>query len=295
MIDNHMTIMIVPQRIGRVIRFKLPVFAFKLFLLAFGIALAGSSVLLADYLLLRKADGEQRKIQKAKMLQKLKFRQLGNILEAGHKELEELEEFETKLRLITGLKEVSSNIRFVGAGTNGLPALGNGHSNRASLLEKLDAFSLELKQREIGFFHLEAYLQEQKDRLARTPSIRPMSGHISSRFGIRVDPLTGKRRQHNGLDITSHMYSPIYSPADGVVVATMKDRDFGRLLVIDHGYDVVTRYGHLSKFEVKVGQYVKRGDLICRMGRAGRSSGPHLHYEVLKNDRYVDPMRYVLD
>ena len=293
--DNDMMILLIPQKHNRIIRFTVPILSFHLTLLIIAAIIVASSLLLTDYLLIQKADKEQRQLQKATMLQKLKFRELANQLETDREELEDLREFETKLRLISGLKDILSNTRVVGTGWNRFSTRNNDQSDRIPLLDRLNAFDQELKLRGISFFQLEAHLQEQKDRLARTPSIKPVQGYISSRFGIRIDPLTGKRKHHNGVDITGHMFSPIYSPADGVIVATMEERDFGLLLVIDHGYDTVTRYGHISKFEVTVGQYVKRGDLICRLGNEGRSSGPHLHYEVLVNDRYIDPMRYILD
>ncbi len=287
--------MIVPQKNSRVIRFKLSAFVLKLLLLSLAAATFGSAYILVDYMIKREADKAQRHLQKKIMIQKFKFREIDNILDSDRKELENLKRFERKLRLISGFKDVSSNIRFIGSGTNGLLTTNHGQWKQASILDDLKNLDLELKLREISFFQLEAYLQEQKDRLARTPSISPMKGYISSRFGIRTDPLTGRKKQHYGLDITNRMFTPIYAPADGVVTGTLTEPTYGLLLVIDHGYDTVTRYGHISKFEVKVGQYVKRGDLICRMGNEGRSSGPHLHYEVLKKDRYVDPLRYILD
>ena len=290
-----MNILIVPPKNGRVIRFRLSAFLFYLLLLILGTVVVGSSLLAVDYMLVKEMDEEQRQVRKAMMLQKFKFRELENRLEKDRQDLEVFTSFERKLRLISGLKEMPPNIRFVDARWDSPSEQRSDQSNYTSLLDELHTLDLEVKLRTISFFQLDAYLQEQKDRLARTPSIRPMEGSISSKFGMRTDPLTGKRRHHNGLDISNRMFTPIHSPADGVVVATAQDRDFGQVVVIDHGYGVVTRYGHVSKFEVDVGQYVKRGDLICRMGKRGRSSGPHLHYEVLKNDRYVDPLRYILD
>ena len=295
MFNNYMNILIVPPKNGRVIRFRLSAFLFYLLLLILGTVVVGSSLLAVDYMLVKEMDEEQRQVRKAMMLQKFKFRELENRLEKDRQDLEVFTSFERKLRLISGLKEMPPNIRFVDARWDSPSEQRSDQSNYTSLLDELHTLDLEVKLRTISFFQLDAYLQEQKDRLARTPSIRPMEGSISSKFGMRTDPLTGKRRHHNGLDISNRMFTPIHSPADGVVVATAQDRDFGQVVVIDHGYGVVTRYGHVSKFEVDVGQYVKRGDLICRMGKRGRSSGPHLHYEVLKNDRYVDPLRYILD
>jgi len=295
MLRNQMTIMIIPQKSGRVFRFRLSSFMMNVAFLLLGGVIIGSSFLFIDYMRIRKRESDQRNFQQMIIDQKFKIREINNKLAIDQQELDELRDFEKKLRIISGFKDASPHLRVPGNG-NGYSSFQNGITEQDdSFLEKLNVLDYEVKNREVSFFQLEAYLQEQKDRLGRTPSISPMKGYFSSQFGYRSDPLTGKRRQHNGIDIVNNMFTPIYAPADGVVVGTMTDNDFGYFLVIDHGYDTVSRYGHIAKFEVKVGQYVKRGDLIARMGNEGRSSGPHLHYEILVKDKYVNPSRYILD
>lgn len=131
---------------------------------------------------------------------------------------------------------------------------------------------------------------------AATPSIWPVKGPITSKFGPRVSPFTGKKALHAGIDIGAPTGTPVQSPADGKVVVAAYDTRMGKFIRIDHGYGIETTYGHLSKILVKYGQRVHRGDIIGHVGSTGRfSTGPHLHYQVAINDRVVDPIQYILD
>ncbi len=135
--------------------------------------------------------------------------------------------------------------------------------------------------------------QETRDRV---PSIRPCDiGWVSSRFGMRRDPFTGKQTFHRGLDFSVPIGTPVRSTADGVVVAVAKERGLGRLVRIDHGNGVETIYGHLLQASVKPGQRVSRGEVIALSGSSGRSTAPHLHYEVRIGGRAVNPLTYILD
>ncbi len=131
---------------------------------------------------------------------------------------------------------------------------------------------------------------------ASTPSIWPVKGSITSRFGPRVSPFTGKKALHAGIDIGARKGTEIRSPASGKVVVAAYDGRMGKFIRIDHGYGLETTYGHLSKIHVKYGDRVQRGDLIGRVGSTGKfSTGPHLHYQVAVNDKVVDPIHYILD
>ena len=143
-----------------------------------------------------------------------------------------------------------------------------------------------------GFESLLGKLEAQKNLLAHTPAIRPVSGWTTSQFGYRQSPFTGKREFHKGLDIANRIGTPIVATADGVISYSGKKGLMGNLLVIDHGHGVVTRYGHVDKLEIMVGALVKRGQIVARIGNSGRSTGPHLHYEVRKFKRPVNPREY---
>lgn len=138
-------------------------------------------------------------------------------------------------------------------------------------------------------------LISRRDLLNSTPSIRPAYGYETSRFGYRVSPFTGHKQFHEGLDIANRRGSPVIAPANGLVVFAGRKGGFGNLIIIDHGHGITTRYGHLSKALVKVGQHVKRGEKIAEIGNTGRSTGPHLHYEVRLNGVPVNPKRYILN
>jgi murein DD-endopeptidase MepM/ murein hydrolase activator NlpD len=127
--------------------------------------------------------------------------------------------------------------------------------------------------------------------VAATPSMWPIAGWISSSFGNRKDPFTGAPDFHPGLDISADHGAPIHAPADGVVDSAAFNGNYGNLVTIDHGFGLVTRYGHMSRFAVAAGQAIKRGDVIGYVGSTGRSTSPHLHYEVLVNGQLTNPLR----
>ncbi|MBN1636296.1 MAG: M23 family metallopeptidase [Deltaproteobacteria bacterium] len=137
-------------------------------------------------------------------------------------------------------------------------------------------------------------IERQRSLMAHTPALWPCRGWISSRFGWRKSPFTGKKEFHKGLDIASRKGAAVIAVADGIVTASYRNGSYGNFLVINHGYGMVTRYGHLLKCDVEVGQQVLKGDSVAYIGNSGRSTGPHLHYEVLVNGIHVNPQRYML-
>ena len=126
---------------------------------------------------------------------------------------------------------------------------------------------------------------------AATPSIWPTQGWLSAGYGMRSDPFTGEPDLHPGIDISADKGSPVYATADGAVDLASWAGDYGNLIVLNHGFGIATRYGHLSKFLVKPGQKVKRGQLIAYVGATGRATGSHLHYEVTISGRLLNPLQ----
>ncbi len=126
-----------------------------------------------------------------------------------------------------------------------------------------------------------------------TPTIWPVIGQITGRFGERMDPFSGEGAFHTGVDIASAYGEAVRATADGVVVDASEHGGYGRLVIVDHGFGVTTWYGHLSSYNVPPGIHVKRGQVIGFVGVSGRSTGPHVHYEVRINDAPVNPMRYL--
>lgn len=141
---------------------------------------------------------------------------------------------------------------------------------------------------------LEEVFTTQTDLLDSTPSILPARGWLSSGFKFRTDPFTKKKTWHNGLDISCRRGTPIYAPAKGVVTKRVYQNGFGKMMEIAHGNGLITRYGHLNGFNVRKGARVNRGDLIGYVGSTGRSTAPHLHYEIHKDGKGMNPIKYVI-
>jgi murein DD-endopeptidase MepM/ murein hydrolase activator NlpD len=131
--------------------------------------------------------------------------------------------------------------------------------------------------------------------LASTPSVWPARGWVSSGFGKRTSPFTGLSERHAGIDIANRTGTAVLASADGIVVYSSRNGSLGKTIKVKHGYGLKTNYGHLSKILVKKGERVKRGQKIGEMGSTGRSTGPHLHYDVTHNGVHVNPFNYILN
>jgi murein DD-endopeptidase MepM/ murein hydrolase activator NlpD len=134
-------------------------------------------------------------------------------------------------------------------------------------------------------------VEKRESLMNATPSIWPIHGWLSAGYGTRSDPFTGERDFHPGLDISADKGTPVLATAAGKVELAAPSGDYGNLVVVDHGYGLVTRYGHLSKFAVWPGREVKRGDVLGYVGSTGRATGPHLHYEILANGKLMNPLQ----
>lgn len=163
------------------------------------------------------------------------------------------------------------------------------------LTQRLDLFDRQLYAQSKSFDQLGEEAGKQKDKLAHIPSIIPIDLRdytMSSGYGYRRDPVYGTTRFHDGLDFAAKIGTNVYATGDGVVEAADRRGGYGNCIDISHGYNYFTRYAHLSEILVKVGDKVKRGDLIGKVGSTGKSSGPHLHYEVRFKDDPQNPVNY---
>jgi len=162
------------------------------------------------------------------------------------------------------------------------------------LLEQILAFENQLSDRERQLRVLEDLLLASKLQQDVAPSGWPvLGGYISSVFGFRSDPFTGRSTLHQGIDFAGPYGSPVYSVASGVVQFSGEQSGYGKLVEINHGNGYVTRYGHSSALLVKEGDAVRKNQVIAKLGNSGRSTGPHVHFEVLVNGRAVDPAQFV--
>lgn len=163
-------------------------------------------------------------------------------------------------------------------------------------LNMLDELTLGLDDREQKLSVLERLLMDRSLRERVFPSGRPVTeGWLSSGFGKRADPFTGKQEYHDGVDFAGKEGADVMSVGDGVVTWSGKRSGYGNLVEINHGNGYVTRYGHNKEQLVEVGDTVKKGQMIALMGSTGRSTGPHVHFEVLRNGKPVNPSRYIAD
>lgn len=188
-------------------------------------------------------------------------------------------------------------IDFTQAPAFGGPNSASDESNQellVSLESTLSTIASELQSRENKFHTLDTMLTNRNLRQEIHPEGRPVEkGWISSYFGKRADPFTGKQEFHRGVDFAGKYYSNVVAVAGGVVTEAGDRYGYGKLVEIDHGNGYVTRYGHNDQMEVNIGEAVKKGQVIAKMGSTGRSTGPHVHFEVLKNGSHVDPMKFI--
>ena len=212
-------------------------------------------------------------------------------------------EREREARLLAGLEPVDEDTRRLGIGGPFLQLEPSGAIAGAGLREELRNLGsrLDAAQREVGFqeqsYHqILTILNGNREKLARTPTICPVraSYTLSSGFGARVDPFTGRQGWHNGLDIRATNGAPVVAPAAGSVSSVGYDGDFGLTIRMDHGDGVQTVYCHLSRALVHPGQSLHRGETIGTVGLSGRTTGSHLHYEVWRGGRPVDPQTHIL-
>jgi murein DD-endopeptidase MepM/ murein hydrolase activator NlpD len=159
--------------------------------------------------------------------------------------------------------------------------------------EEIQALGNRLQALDLSFETIDQAWQERAKVLACTPSLLPVSGFFSDGFGWRKDPITGQRAFHEGLDIVAETGTAVRAPADGVVVSAGRNSSYGKAVDLAHGYGLASRFGHLSAVLVRPGDKVRRGDIIGRVGSTGRSTGPHLHYEIFKEGRQVNPRPFL--
>ena len=299
---KRLTIIIVPEQGRRVKQFKIPkIIAFISIFLVAGVA-AAAILLARDYLSLRAKVPILERLRKENAYQKRQFLHLARRIDQINQKMCELKEFDRRLKVMVNLEtaEDPSDKTGVGGSDQTLLALAKtrAQDNRAlvrAMHEAIDDLDAEIALGKKEKEDLDKFLENQKMLLASTPSIWPTRGWLSSGFGYRISPFTGQREFHKGIDISTRMKAPIVAPANGIVTRIAWDHGYGRILTVAHGHGIITRYAHLSKVLVKKGQYVKRGETIALVGNTGRSTGPHLHYEVLLNGMPVNPLRYILN
>jgi murein DD-endopeptidase MepM/ murein hydrolase activator NlpD len=239
--------------------------------------------------------------EKSTQEQKTQILSLSRKIKNLEKDISRVRDFDSKLRMM--LNPDQSNVQKVGpVGGVSEAEFSNDYLPlyRQELLarkmhEFLKQLNMDVRLEEVRQQEILHQLRSNRNLLAATPSIWPTEGYVTSRFGWRTNPFTGKREFHKGLDVAGPVGTPIVAPARGRIISCGRDGSYGLSIKVDHGSGLITRYAHLHKSKVKLGQTVSRGDVIAYLGNSGRSTGPHLHYEVQLGGVPVDPMRYIVN
>ena len=213
-----------------------------------------------------------------------------------------LDKFEQKIRLLANIDQHGDADGLFGVGgsapedLNPKMEVNQAHTRLIKDMHRQVKQLSEASEKKEGTLTLlMGQLEEQKNVLAHTPAIRPAQGWITSQFDYRISPFTGRREFHKGIDIANRKGTPVVATADGVVSFIGDKGSLGQVVIIDHGYGIVSRYAHLDKGLKQRGERVRRGDVVALMGNSGRSTGPHLHYEVRLNGVPVNPTTYILN
>jgi murein DD-endopeptidase MepM/ murein hydrolase activator NlpD len=299
---DYFNVLIFGQKTSKTrhLRIHKKTFKIGLYLLTFG--LLCTIFFLCDYIQVRKKTFELNQLRQQTQEQKSKIHFFASKIEDLEKRLSRLKDFDKRIRIIANLEK----------GQETKPVMGMGGPSASDIREKLRAeknemglaqqmrtdierLELEATSQEESLSELEKLLQSKKDMLAHTPSIWPAHGWVTSGFGFRTNPFTTLTQMHEGLDIANRIGTPVIAPSDGIVSDTGKDSAYGNFIVISHGFGINSRFLHLNRILVRPGQRVKRGDKIAEVGTTGKSTGPHLHYEVRVNGIPVNPLRYIVN
>ncbi len=296
-------ILIFSKKASTIRRYRFPRLLAKLFCLAIPICFIFLGYFGFDYVMMKQEVLELNRLREETQLQRSQIRFFSEKIGEVEKNIAGMREFDRRLRMLANLEGSEGKTRqFLGVG--GPPPADIRETlllqrNEAELVQQmrhdLQRLNEEASAEGDSLRKLEGLLQDKRVQLANTPSIWPARGWLTSGFGYRISPFTGLRQRHEGIDISNRIGASIIAPADGLVTNIGREWGFGKILVISHGFGFTTRYAHLNRINVKIGQKVKRGNQIAEIGNTGRSTGPHLHYEVMVNGVPVNPMKYILN
>ena len=263
---------------------------------ALGIAsfMLGSSLVLSiffsvQYFTSLSQVNELNRLQQENRQLQLANEQFSKSVEGLQSELRSVEERTRKLAIVAGINPLEMRTPGGVGGINSETELGSPYQ------DEIDRMSFRSRRLKTDISLLERRLMERDRLWSSTPSIAPVRGILTDGYGNRSDPFTGRPSSHGGVDISTSHGREVIAPADGIVAKAEWASGYGKVVYLSHGYGYSSRYGHLSEIAVKPGQKVKRGETIGYVGSTGRSTGPHLHYEVRVNGNSVNPLEYVLD
>lgn len=295
--EKIFSVLIIPHHKGKI--FKRKISATFLYFLSFSFVLLVLVSLFFSFGLLGEALDRAKlsQLEKENEYLESKLVDLNSGILKLKGEMASLMEKEENVRMVFGLPEVDAQVREVGVGG----PMPNQFSTQSLTVKQIQEAEVELdKLLRQARFERESFDQiysdicDKKKILDHTPSIRPSAGYLSRGFGIKIDPFTGRRQPHLGIDLATDIGTPVYATADGRVSFVGRDRGLGRMIRINHLFGYITVYAHLSQVKVKRGEHVKRGEVIGAVGNTGYSTGPHLHYEVRFRGQPKNPLNYIL-
>ena len=300
------TLMLVPYSGKGVRQITISRLSFSFILIGIMVGFFSLFFFINDYRQLRGKVARLNELEVANQIQKEKILSLAQKIKDFNETMEKLKKLEDRLRILAG----------VGGSTETSKELGKGGPQDYLLLEedikaskrellpnhlikKIEENTLflknEIEKREKGFEEVEKIIRQKRELFASTPNIFPVQGWISSGYGLRTNPFTKKREIHRAIDIVAPWGTDVRASAQGkVVFAGWKD-GYGLMVRISNGYGYYTVYGHLSRILVKQGQWVKKGEVIGRIGSTGQSTGPHLHFEVWFKGKTVNPLGLMVE
>lgn len=209
--------------------------------------------------------------------------------------IDSLESYDQKLRTYASLQPIDKGIQDIPTSNNRADSGKIDYQNINELSKRLDNLLNRAELQSQSFKELVDHIDEKRYLRDHTPSIAPVQGWFVSGYGYRLDPFTGNIKMHEGIDIAGPIGTPIVAPADGIVKTVMEKPGFGLTIEIVHGYGLVTFYAHCQRANIEAGATVKRGDIIAFLGDTGKSTGPHLHYEIRVSQVPVNPINYIIN
>lgn len=281
------TLMILPHDGTNIKKLNLSSNFFKAFIIVSVVFWLSSLFMFFSYFSLKNKVAHLSDVEQVNLKQKVELENLNSKIQFLETQLARLQNVDIKIREMVNLDVKSNGVNFAG----GIDTSSDNSTQK--MMERAEALEKEIKIREKSLSELAEYLEDRRSLSVATPSIWPAKGFITSEFGWRKDPVTGVTEYHEGIDIAGAYGGQVRAAAEGVVIEAGNDAGYGKVVVIDHGYGIVTRYAHLSRGYVVVGQKVKKGGVIGAIGSSGKSTGPHVHYEVRIDGVPVNPVKYL--
>ncbi len=293
---RYYTFMIIPSSKGRAKKIVLSNRTIRFFIISFSIIFISFSLIFLDWLRTSYAKIEVKKLKAENTKQKEKIKMYEDLTKELQEKINSFKSYVEKLNVFAGLQSPYA-LKEVGSGGVSRNDVGTilSSSIQKPTIENPEILRKTASEVEQNLKILDKFFEDQSLRLSALPSIWPTRGYLSGFFGNRRDPFTGKIDFHPGLDISTQLGNKVFATANGIVITAEYRKGYGNVVIIEHGFGFSTLYAHLAKIAVKEGQKVKRWDVIGYVGTTGKSTGPHLHYEVRRYNQSLNPLDFILE